>query len=128
MTNSQLCYFCLTTKCRSEQLKNNQSPGCSKIPYELNNPELLNILETDQTTNPVEILTNKKKSRHQPHRRMKPTRSRRKKLRTPNQKKSLKKIQITRNLKKSRTTRDSKKYKKRKQRMKQQIWTTSSKE
>ena len=55
---STLCKFCLTNKCRKEQIKGRKPPNCKKIPYDISYSELIKLLENDVTTNPTEILSN----------------------------------------------------------------------
>ena len=55
--------YCLTTACRQEQFKTKEKAKCNKGLYELNDPELVQLLETEEMEKQIPILTYKKSNK-----------------------------------------------------------------
>jgi len=58
--------YCLTKACRQEQIKTKQKAKCNKKLYELDDPDLVQLLETKEMEKQIPILMNKKSNKEAP--------------------------------------------------------------
>ena len=66
ISKSKLCMYCLTKTCRQEQFKTRQKAKCNERLYELDDPALMQLLETKEMEKQIPILTNKKSNKAAP--------------------------------------------------------------